>query len=132
MSNEIIVALPQNLATGGNSSSYDLPYNNMKFINDQIFLNTILFVYFISSAIIVGVYLYKMGMFDKSPFISEFNVTPLLPAKIQEDKVSVSIKKLEDKLMEPISESIKKDKKPVHIQKESTKEDKKSDLMAVD
>ena len=80
MSLKIIVFLPQNQII---QESYqpDLSYKQLKFINDQIFLNVILFAYFISCAIILMGYLYKIGIFDDiaKSFSKSYYIDKILP-----------------------------------------------------
>lgn len=124
MSGNIITFVPQEPIVGG----YDLPYNNMKAINDQIFLNTILFVYFLSSAIIVGVYLYKMGIFDRITYI------PMMSEKIEENICKKLEKADNDEMItKKITVALPSVEPPKQIEeKKKEQEAPKNDLMSVD
>ena len=122
MASDAVIFLPQNQIIQ-DSYQPDLSYKQLKFINDQIFLNVILFAYFISCAIILMGYLYKIGIFDDiaKSFSKSYYIDKILPTHdlqtlqpqqtLKIEEIKNDILKIEDKSIidEKKNETLKTD-----------------------
>ena len=140
MSSEIITLMPISQISGSNHDDY----RHMRFINDQIFQNTILFIYFISMAIIVAGYLYSSGIlnniFNKSTqylqvekhLDNNMYINEIKQNSIDEIKQN-SIDEIKQNSINEIKQNSIEGKKEITKNNITNKEyDKKSDLMSVD